>query len=162
MGKSSFYLAIEKYGLNKIGVDINNVEKDYALYHGEKNLIAISKEVNSEIYILAHEFGHYLDEFLKISSNPEIVETYMKERQALIENQSQFETTRVDYFVSSNNYHTQNINGSIEEIVAEINALLYASTTNTNQELRGEYLQQYFPETFAKVSKMFTQTTALK
>ena len=105
---------------------------------------------------------YYLDKSLKISSNPEIVETYMKERQALIENQSQFETTRVDYFVSSNNYHTQNINGSIEEIVAEINALLYASTTNTNQELRGEYLQQYFPETFAKVSKMFTQTTALK
>ena len=32
MGKSSFYLAIEKYGLNKIGVDINNVEKNTIVY----------------------------------------------------------------------------------------------------------------------------------
>lgn len=148
----SFYFDINKFGLKKIGLEINSVRYDNAHYNFDKNLIAISTEWKDAIFTLAHEFGHYRDWFSKISSDPDVIDTFMKERKALIENQSQFEARQINYFINAKDGRINNNNDSIKEIVAEINAFIYASNTNPNLELRGQYLQQYFPKTFAKVA----------
>ena len=97
-----------------------------------------------------------LDKFLKVSSEPDVINTYMKERKALIENQSQFEAIQLNYFIDAYTRRTESIEGSIQEITAEINAFLYASNIKPEIELRGQYLQQYFPETFAKIADKLT------
>ena len=150
---ASFYFDMKEYGLKKIGLEIDNVGENNAHYNSEKKLIAVSKGDSDATFILAHEFGHYRDEFLKVSSDPDVIKTYMKERKALIENQSQFETVQLDYFIK---VRTVGISRSIEEITAEINAFLYASNIKSDIELRGQYLQQYFPETFAKIADKLT------
>ena len=38
---------------------------------------------------------------------------------------------------------------------SDIIAYLYSNNTKPNIELRGQYAQQYFPETFAKIAKFF-------
>lgn len=152
----SFYFDIKEYKLKKIGLDINDVEENNAHYDNTKKLIAISKGDSDSNFILAHEFGHYRDEFLKVSSDPDVINTYMKERKALIENQSQFEAIQLDYFINAYTRRTESIEGSIQEITAEINAFLYASNMKPDIELRGQYLQQYFPETFAIITKKLT------
>ena len=156
----SFYFDIDQYGLEKVGLNIDNVQKNNAHYDSQKNLIAISKEWKDSNFTFAHEFGHYKDEFLKVSSDPEVYDTFMRERKALIENQSQFESRQMNYFIDAYCRRTESIEGSISEITAEINAFLYASNTDPNIELRGQYLQQYFPETFAKVANKLRSNTA--
>ena len=69
----SFYFAIDKYGLEKVGLNIDDVEDNNAHYSGENNLIALSDEVENESFTFAHEFGHYLDKHLDIRNNPEII-----------------------------------------------------------------------------------------
>ena len=89
-----------------------------AHYNQKRNLIAISKEWKDANFTLAHEFGHYKDEFLKVSSDPEVYDTFMRERKALIENQSQFESRQMNYFIDAYCKRTESIEGSISEITA--------------------------------------------
>ena len=149
---ASFYFDIKEYGLKKIGLEM----EDNAYYTTLDNHIAISKGCSDSNFILAHEFGHYRDNFLKISSDPDVINTYIKEHKALVENQSQFEAFQLKYFIDSFEEKTNQINKSIGEITAEINAFLYASNIKPVIELRGQYLQQYFPETFAKIADKLT------
>ena len=153
---ASFYFDMKEYGLKKIGLEIDDVEENNAHYSYEKNLIAVSKGNSDATFVLAHEFGHYRDEFLKVSSDPDVINTYMKERKALIENQSQFEAIQLNYFIDAYCRRTSSIKGSIQEITAEINGFLYTSNIKSYRELRGQYLQQYFPKTFAKIADKLT------
>lgn len=119
-------------------------------------VLTLSDEVENESFTFAHEFGHYLDKHLDIRNNPEIINTFKKEKKNLLENHSQFEAQRLDYFISNISYSTRDVKGSIGEMIAEVNAFLYDSNTDERIELRGQYLQQYFPETFALIAKSLT------
>ena len=80
----------------------------------------------------------------------------MRERNNFINNNTQFEGNQMNYFIDSYTRRTESIEGSISEMVAEINALIYSSNANPQIELRSQYLQQYFPETYAMVAKLLT------
>ena len=151
----SFYFAIDKYGLKKLGLNILEVEAYNALYNHEKVSISLSKQLCHSLFIIAHEFGHFLDDFLGISKNPDVIKTYLEERNNLIENASLFEIRSIDYFTHV--HKNGNFEKSIKEIVAEINAILYASNQISRIEFRGQLLLQYFPKTFAKVANLLQQ-----
>lgn len=119
-------------------------------------VLALSDEVENESFTFAHEFGHYLDKHLDIRNNPEIISAFEKERKNLIENQPACEAKRMNYFIDIKSYSTRDVKGSIGEMIAEVNAFLYDSNTDERIELRGQYLQQYFPETFALIAKALT------
>ena len=67
-----------------------------------------------------------------------------------------FPTLLLNYFIDAYCRRTSSIKGSIQEITAEINGFLYTSNIKSYRELRGQYLQQYFPETFAKIADKLT------
>jgi len=153
----SMYFDISEFGLSKIALGIDDVEFSNAHYSSNKNLISISEEIKDHFYILIHELGHYRDAFLGISKNQEVVDIYTKERQTLTEKQSNFENNALNYFI---NVEGKNADRSLEEIIAEINALLYSSNQDDRIELRSQFLQEYFPETFAKVAELLTSDIA--
>lgn len=153
----SFYFKIKEYGLNKIGKEINNVSENNAHYSSEKNLIAISKEWGDGVFTLCHEFGHYIDQFTGISKESDIIDTFKRERDAFTKQESVFEANSMHYLIDAYCRRTEDMQGSISEMVAEVNGFLYASNTDPNIELRGQMLQQYFPETFAKIAAKLRQ-----
>ena len=52
---------------------------------------------------------------------------------------------------------TKNYEGSLEELVAETNAFLYASNDDPSIEMRGQFIQEHFPKTFAKIANLLLQ-----
>lgn len=150
----SFYFDIENKGLKKIGLSINNVLPDSAHYNTRENVIAVSKSWKDADFTLAHEIGHYRDKFMNISQNKEIIETYLQEREAFMTNESQYEAFATDYMIDACPRKTETSIDSLGELVAEINAFLYASNNNSIIEMRGQFIQEHFPETFAKVAKV--------
>ena len=79
-----------------------------------------------------------------------MLKIYERERKALFDSSTPSEINALDYFVQIN--HINN-GGAITELIAEVNALLHTSNNASRLELRGQYLQQYFPETFAFIAR---------
>lgn len=148
----SIYFKIKKYGLKKIGKEIDFVDEQNAHYSLNKNLISLSNELSTkdEIFVLMHELGHYIDYSEGIHTNKELLKIYERERKALFDSSTPSEINALDYFVQIN--HINN-GGAITELIAEVNALLHTSNNASRLELRGQYLQQYFPETFAFIAR---------
>ena len=153
----SFYFDIDKFGLKKIGLEIDCVKSDSAHYNQMENLIAISEEWMVEDFTLAHEIGHFRDKFRKISKNPDVIESYLKEREIFMKNETQYETHATDYMLNATPRKTQTFVDSLEELVAEVNAFLYASNSKPAIEMRGQFVQEHFPETFAKIANLLLQ-----
>ncbi len=153
----SFYFDIDNFGLKKIGLEIDCVTSDNAHYNEIENLIAISKEWIDEDFTLAHEIGHFRDKFRKISENPDVIKSYLREREIFMTNEPQYETHATDYMLNATPRRTQTFVDSLEELVAEINAFLYASNSKPAIEMRGQFVQEHFPETFAKIASLLLQ-----
>lgn len=150
----SFYFDIDRHNLKKVGLDINKVLPDSAHYNSGDNVIALSKKLRDSDFTLAHEFGHYRNKYKKISENPDVIECYLKEREAFMTNETRYETFSTNYMIDACSRTTDNFIGSLEELIAEVNAFLYASNDNPLLEIRGQYIQEHFPETFAKIAKL--------
>lgn len=153
----SFYFDIDEQGLKKIGLEINNVRANSAHFNQEENLIAVSKACKEADFILAHEFGHYRNKFKNISNNPEVVKIYLKEREAFMTNEPQYEALTTNYMIDARPFKNESFLESLEELVAETNAFLYALNTEPEIEMRGLFIQENFPETFAKIIKLLTK-----
>ena len=152
----SIYFKIDKYKLNKIGKEIDNVSEENAHYSHNKNIVSLSNELAGKdgIATLLHELGHYIDRHTEIYADSEILATYEKERKELFNSATQSEIEALAYFVS---LEDTNSGGAITELIAETNALLYSNNNWEKTELRGELLLKYFPETFSLVAKKLTQ-----
>ena len=72
-------------------------------------------------------------------------------------NESQYETLATDYMLNATPRKTQTFVDSLEELVAEVNAFLYASNSKPAIEMRGQFVQEHFTETFAKIANLLLQ-----
>ena len=124
-----------------------------------------SINVGDNLYVFLHELGHAKDaqnqkttkeKMLGLSKmftdNKDIQETYLKEREMFNKTHSDDERRHIDYFIQAKD-HYQGEFGGLGELVAETNALTNTFTDGKSQSLgaRSQYLQQYFPETIAKI-----------
>ena len=69
-------------------------------------------------------------------------------------NESQYETFATNYMIDAFSSKTKSYEGSLEELIAETNAFLYASNDDPSIEMRGQFIQEHFPETFAKIAEL--------
>lgn len=150
----SILMDIDKASLTEIGVGIDNVEDDNAHFDSNNNVVSISESVSAKDkgFILLHELGHMkdLDGNKRIVENEELIEIFNEELQNFKENQSSIEEMAVSYLINDGGF----LGGGLPEMVAETNAFLYANNTWDLNEQRGQYLQQYFPKSFAKIAEL--------
>lgn len=155
----SILMDIDKASLTEIGVGIDNVEDDNAHFDSNNNVVSISESVSAKDkgFILLHELGHMkdLDGNKRIVENEELIEIFNEELQNFKENQSSIEEMAVSYLINDGGF----LGGGLPEMVAETNAFLYANNTWNSNEQRGQYLQQYFPKSFAKIAELLKTTT---
>lgn len=149
---------MSKFSLAEIGVGIHGVKSGNAHFSNAGNHISISHErsENNEVFILLHELGHMIDykSANRIAENEELLDVFYTERQEFLANQSSMEAEAISYLTTASCGH-----GGIEEMIAETNAFLYANNKWGEIEQRGQYLQQYFPKTFAKIVELLQNAT---
>ncbi len=142
----SIYFAIDKYKLQKIGKNINNVKYDNAHYSPWKKLISLSEERSSCLFTLLHELGHYLDNFLDISYNNELKHIYKAEVEAFTHTHADIETQPNSYTISANR-----IRHALGEMVADLYASRFDSSSR--HETRVSTAKTYFPKTFQFITE---------
>lgn len=149
----SILMDIDKVSLSEIGVGINNVDPDNAHFDPNNNIVSMSENVfaNGKEFVLLHELGHMKDLNSKdrIANNQELVKIFNDEFVDFSRNQSSMEADAISYLTTRVAGH-----GGLEEMVAETNAFLYSNNKWDAVEQRGQYLQQYFPKSFAKITEL--------
>ena len=154
----SILFDMDEFGLKEIGVGINNVKENNAHFDHEKSLVSISSEIfnDNEVFTLIHELGHMKDYNAKdrIANNTELNEIFKKEFEDFKKNQSNMEADAISYLTTS----VYGV-GGLKEMVAETNAFLFSNNSSRIIEQRGQYLQQYFPKSFAKIAELLKTAT---
>ena len=127
----------------------------------------ITKNINigDDLFVFLHELGHAKDaQFQKglmnkvigdgrlYTNNEDIQKTFFKERETFNKYHSEDEREHISYFTQAKG-HYQGELGGLAEVVAETNAVTNTFTDGKVDCLgpRAQYLQQYFPETIAKI-----------
>jgi len=147
----SFYFDIENLNLGRIIMG-NTSGKRNAGYRDFG--IRMDTDDMDATFTLCHEFGHFLAEALGILENQDILDTFAKEREKCKSEMSSYEFMQTQYLIFKMNDTRPAF--SLDEFVAETNALLYSSQNWQELELRSQFIQQYFPETFSKVVNVLT------
>ena len=154
----SILFDMDEFGLKEIGVGINNVQEGNAHFDTDKNIVSVSSELfnNDDVFVLIHELGHMKDKNSQevIAENKELLDIFKSEFADFKKNQSSMEADAVSY-LTSGGFGI----GGIEEMVAETNAFLFSNNSSPIIEQRGQYLQQYFPKSFAKIAELLKTTT---
>ena len=121
-----------------------------------------SIRIGDNLMSFLHELGHARDGQVKnpktareaklFTNNPDIQETYLKERENFNKTHSDIERETIDYFTQALGHYSGRW-GGLQEIVAETNAITNTYTDKEVESLgpRAQYLQQHFPETIAKI-----------
>ena len=128
----SFYFDIDKYGLTKIGMDINSVRKNNAHYSPGENLIAISNERSHSNFTEAHEHNHFVIHHV-IAKN---IETPYTEEYK--------EYAKTPGF---------NKDWTLSAVIRSAFRILYLPEECPDAEAQWNFLQENFPKTFDAISK---------
>ena len=135
-----------------------------------------NKEIHSgeNLFVILHELGHardyrdvdgssdeaYADTVdMAIQEDPEVQKVYDKERKAFNKAFPDTQRDHIDYFINKITHYGGEL-GGLGETIAESNALLTTPKTHELLAIRSQYLQQYFPETIAKLSEKLSQEIA--
>ena len=135
-----------------------------------------NKEIHSgeNLFVILHELGHardyrdvdgssdeaYADTVdMAIQEDPEVQKVYDKERKAFNKAFPDTRRDHIDYFINKVTHYGGEL-GGLGETIAESNALLTTPKTHELLAIRSQYLQQYFPETIAKLSEKLSQEIA--
>ena len=135
-----------------------------------------NKEIHSgeNLFVILHELGHardyrdvdgssdeaYADTVdMAIQEDPEVQKVYDKERKAFNKAFPDTQRDHIDYFINKVTHYGGEL-GGLGETIAESNALLTTPKTHELLAIRSQYLQQYFPETIAKLSENLSQEIA--
>ena len=126
----------------------------------------VSKDVNimDNLFVFLHELGHakdsqkqktYKEKLLgknkMFTDNKDIKETYLRERETFNKFHSEEERNHVKYFTQAKGHYGGEF-GGLAEVVAETNAITNSfADEKSGLSIRSQYLQQYFPETIAKI-----------
>ncbi|MBR1626081.1 MAG: hypothetical protein IJ681_02940 [Bacteroidales bacterium] len=151
---------IQKYGLVKISIG----ESENAHYDPKKNEIIISKEYATHsdlIFTLLHELGHFKDRATNIRKDNILRDTYEKERREFLAKNSETEFKEMEYFIENNDRRSI-LKDPIEEMIAEVNALLYSNNALPKIETRSAFLQEHFPQTYKLIAEKLQDQTVEK
>lgn len=151
--------AEELIALSKKGVKLRFIDDPMESKLRKDGII----EVGKNVFVLEHEATHAKDaryfnetDFNKdrlISTNPDLLKVYNKERTAFMDAFPLAQQKHIDYFINKLT-HKGGKNGSIKETVAESGAMLRTYQSMQQLAMRTNYLQQYFPRTIAKVAEI--------
>ena len=108
-----------------------------------------------DIFVLQHEIGHLKDFQHKIRNNNDLIDVFEKEREMLFKKAPLPIIDSLYYFVSKDSTEYD----ALKEIIAEVNAFLHASNNCHRLEYRGHFLQEYFPQTFAKAANLLLNSS---
>lgn len=147
----SVLVDIQKYGLKRIMIG----NSGNAHYEVKENELVISKEYASSdnlLFILLHELGHYKDNAIGIRKDAAIRDAYKRERKVFLENHSEAEFIEMQYFIE-NTDRKSILKDPMEEMIAEVNAILYSNNTSPKLETRSAFMQEHFPQTFKLIAE---------
>ncbi len=145
----SAYFAIDKFGLKKIGELIDYDVTIGSHFARDKNIISIKDSDKYSIFVLLHEFGHYLDfNFLKLRINNELKEIYEKEVVNFTENHANIETQEMSYLIEK-----ANSGEAIREMIADLYASRFAFVDDIELEERVALAKANFPKTFKFITE---------
>lgn len=116
------------------------------------NSIFMSKELNNNLGIFAHELGHAKFFALDLEKDKELMKIYNAEKKAYTAKFPESRINSIDYFLSDNNPDKRGLN----ETCAETNLM-----TDTIQSFgpikdRTIFLEQFFPNTIAYIRDKFS------
>ena len=147
---------------------VENVSKmEYKSDLRDSSFSPVTKEIGvvDNLYVFLHELGHakdaqtqkttkerFLSKNRMFTDNEDIQKTFFKERETFNKYHSEDEREHISYFTQAKG-HYQGELGGLAEVVAETNAVTNTFTDGKVDCLgpRAQYLQQYFPETIAKI-----------
>lgn len=165
--KKSLISLIKKVPGNELFEAVDNLSKIKSsdnVYQAGFSPVSKKVDIMDNLFVFLHELGHAKDAQKQktygekimgknkmFTHNKDIQETYLKERKTFNKYHSEEERNLVSYFTQAKGHYGGEW-GGLAEVVAETNAI-----TNTIAEgkislgVRAQYLQQYFPETIAKI-----------
>lgn len=165
--KKSLISLMKKVSGNELFETIENfgkIESTDSVY--QAGFSPVSKEVciMDNLFVFLHELGHAKDaqnqktyrekllgENKMFSGNKDIKEKYLKERETFNKFHSEEERNHVKYFTQAKGHYGGEF-GGLSEVVAETNAITNTfADESCGLSIRSQYLQQYFPETIAKI-----------
>lgn len=121
-----------------------------ACYAG--NSIFMSKELNNNLGVFAHELGHAKFHVLDLRKDKELMKIYNAEKRAYTAKFPESRIEMIEYFLANNNAGKQGLN----EVSAETN--LMTDTIQTVEQLQDRtiFLEQYFPNTIAHIRRRYS------
>lgn len=111
-------------------------------------------DIIDDLYSMLHELGHAKDNkdrFDGITSRKDVQEVYDKEKAAFNKAFPNAQRDHINYFIDVEE-HYSGARGGLGETIAESNALLNSYNGQLDIAARAHYLQQYFPQTIAKLA----------
>ena len=151
---------IKEFGLKKVWLNTNKANEGNAFFVANSGTIELSEKNSApkNACILLHELGHYRDYF-KFRKNTELNNIFKTELETFNKTATKIEKNAIDYLINIERPGSSLKPGGMQtEFIAETNAIMHSANFAPFIEMRGQYLQKYFPKTFAKVVELLKET----
>ena len=116
------------------------------------NSIFMSKELNNNLGVFAHELGHSKFFALDLEKDKELMKIYNAEKKAYTARFPESRIDSIDYFLSDNNPDKRGLN----ETCAETNLMTDTIQSWEPLQDRTIFLEQFFPNTIAYIRGKFS------
>lgn len=116
------------------------------------NSIFMSKELNNNLGVFAHELGHAKFFALDLGKDKELMKIYNAEKKAYTAKFPKSRIDSIDYFLSGNNPDKRGLN----ETCAETNLMTDTIQSWEPLQDRTIFLEQFFPNTIAYIRDKFS------
>ena len=116
------------------------------------NSIFMSKELNNNLGVFAHELGHAKFFALDLGKDKELMKIYNAEKKAYTARFPESRIDSIDYFLSGNNPDKRGLN----ETCAETNLMTDTIQSWEPLQDRTIFLEQFFPNTIAYIRDKFS------
>lgn len=116
------------------------------------NSIFMSKELNNNLGVFAHELGHAKFFALDLGKDKELMKIYNAEKKAYTARFPESRIDSIDYFLSGNNPDKRGLN----ETCAETNLMTDTIQSWEPLQDRTIFLEQFFPNTIAYIRGKFS------
>lgn len=121
-----------------------------AFYAG--NSIFMSKELNNNLGVFAHELGHAKFHVLDLIKDKELMKIYNAEKRVYTAKFPESRIESIEYFLANNDAGKRGLN----EACAETNLMTDTIQTWDQLQDRTIFLEQYFPNTIAHIRQRYS------
>lgn len=115
--------------------------------------IRLGNNHRDNAFVFLHELGHHKAQLLDSSALKNIITVYNKELAAYKSKVTPFELCMVDHMIDNTEHYLNSRHGAVEEVIADVNAILKCVCMEKGIAERILVLQEMFPETMAEIAK---------